>query len=193
MQRLVTLPVVPREIATTLFSATAALSPGPRRPRASCAPAVEAAPVRIEQDLLAVEADALAGRTARRHVRVDLARREAADERVPVVVGPIAFRIEHDAARVNVVGAIEQQQLDALASFANRLKFTPSFDSVAPRGKLPSFVSSGEARPGLRRWRLRQNTPPVPGAVGGGEHQREIPPAFVADDGDPLKASPYPT
>ena len=68
----------------------------------------------IEQDLLGVEPESTFRRErSMRAVRVDLARREAGHERMPVVVRPVALRRERDdAGRLRGTGAVEQQQLD---------------------------------------------------------------------------------
>ena len=87
--------------ATTLFIAVAAFGAGPARGLAVVRIRNgDDEPVRIEQHLLAVEAQAAFRRERPvRPVAVDLARAEARHEGMPVVVGAVLVRGERDDAR----------------------------------------------------------------------------------------------
>ncbi len=74
----------------------------------------DAPAIGVEKDLRGIEAQAVRGlERPVDAIAIDLARPQAGDEHVPVVVGAIGGRVDPDHARwLRVVDAVEEQQLD---------------------------------------------------------------------------------
>ncbi len=118
-ERLVAIPVVVAGIGHDALHRGGHRVGHPGRDTAVAAGHGDATPVRVEQDLVRVEAEAILGRPRPvRGVAVELAGHDTRDVRVPVLARPVDVRVEaNDPGRDEVVGAIEEQDVDAGRTF----------------------------------------------------------------------------